>query len=401
MEFIPNEQQVHGVYAMENWWRSSNDLVFELAGRAGTGKTTLIKYFIDRIGLDMDDVVFLAFMGKAACQMQRNGLPAQTIHSFIYKLVKEVVRNEKGEIQVDSKGKPLTKLTFRLRDKSELPKIPLLFILDEAGTVSEEMGNDLCSYGIPIIALGDLCQLPPVFGRPFFMNHPNVELTKIMRQAENDPIVWLANQILEGNRLSPGIYGNSAVINKSDLTEYQMNEADVILTGTNRLRHEINTLFRTTIRPVKRFEIPEVGEKIVCRKNNWSRSINDSIYLTNGMCGTLEYIDMSSLTKNKSVLIDFKPDFLKHKMFKNVKMDYEHLFSDPALNRGNELDAAKRKRDRIDKFEFAYALTVHLSQGSQYPNVLYLNELYGTETFRKQMQYTAITRAEKRITIVQ
>ena len=54
-------------------------------GPQGTGKTTLVRYLIERLGLNNDQVLFLAFMGKAASQLARNGLPAQTIHSAIYK----------------------------------------------------------------------------------------------------------------------------------------------------------------------------------------------------------------------------------------------------------------------------------------------------------------------------
>lgn len=389
-----NDQQVYAIYQLENWWSDSTKLRFEISGRAGTGKTTLIRYFIERIGLDMKDVVFMAFMGKAALQMARNGLPGRTIHSFIYRYEKVHELDKHGRRVKDKRGKDKMKGVFKLKKKHELEFIPKLFVVDEGGMVSESIGKDLESFGIPIVVLGDLNQLPPVFGASYFMKEPDVELTKIMRQAEDDPIVWLANQILEGKRLQCGMYGNSAVISRDDLNEFTFNQADVVLTATNRLRYEVNNLFRYEIKRIKKPEMPEVGEKIICRKNNWDRNLDDIIYLTNGLSGYVEYVDVESL-RNGAFKIDFRPDFVKHKTFKNLLIDYDTLYSPPGGNI-NELVPGKLK---TNKFEFAYAITVHLSQGSQYPNVLFLDEKMSSPDFTKKLEYTAITRAQKSIVI--
>ena len=80
-----NKEQICAIYDIEHWWNSgTSDQVIEVSGAAGTGKTTLIMYFIERIGLKLDEVLFVAYMGKAANQMALNGLPAKTIHSAIY-----------------------------------------------------------------------------------------------------------------------------------------------------------------------------------------------------------------------------------------------------------------------------------------------------------------------------
>ena len=56
--------QIYAVMSLESWWNSSNSKqVFEISGKSGTGKSTLIKYFIERIGLSYDEVLFLAYMG--------------------------------------------------------------------------------------------------------------------------------------------------------------------------------------------------------------------------------------------------------------------------------------------------------------------------------------------------
>ena len=69
-------------------------------------------------------------------------------------------------------------------------------------------------------------------------------------------------------------------------------------------------------------------------------------------------------------------------------------------NPGGKQEMKKGPR-KVDEFEFAYAITTHLSQGSQYNNVVFLNERthFDKETYKK-LQYTAITRAIDKITIV-
>lgn len=357
-----------------------------------THNTTLIRYFIDRIGMDLDKVAFVAYMGKAAMQMARNGLPAQTIHSLIYTYEKVLDLDEKGNIQIKDNGKPKTKFQFVKKEK--LHKNVKLIVVDEASMVNEEIAMDLLSYGIPIIALGDLNQLPPVFGNPFFLKEPDFILTQVMRQNENNPIIWLAHNVLNDLPLQYGVYGKSSVIPKSDMNEFMLNRADIVLTCTNKLRGEINTLFRERIKRIKRLDLPNEGEKVICRKNNWSRSINDMIFMTNGMTGTVDYVDIESFN-GKGIKCDFKPDFIKKK-FKNVVFDYSRLFSQPGSDISSDLFSFTR-----DQFEFAYAITVHLSQGSQYSNVVFLNErmMYDKETYKK-LQYTAITRAIDSIQIL-
>ena len=357
-----------------------------------THNTTLIKYFIDYIGLDIEDVLFVAFQGKAAMQMSRHKLPAKTIHAAIYDFEKVVDYDENGKLQLDENGKIKKKFEFVLKD--EIPSNPKLIVVDEAGMVGEKNALDLLSFGIPIVALGDLNQLPPVMAKPFFLKKPNFVLTQVMRQSEKNPIVWLSQQVLQNNPLHYGVYGDSQIIPKSSLSEFQLHDSDIVLTCTNRLRHEINTLFRENILNIKKLDLPCEGEKIICRKNNWHRSIEKMYYLTNGMTGTIDYIDPSTFD-GKGIKIDFKPDFTK-KCFRNLVMDYKSLFQPEKAK--DELGAYDFKRN---KFEFAYAITTWLSQGSEFDNVVFLLEQNGINpSIKKQILYTAITRAKKKITIV-
>ena len=391
MGIILNEQQIDATYKADKWWNSSNDQVFEISGSAGTGKTFLVKYLIQRFGLELTDVLFVAYMGKAAMALARNGLPAKTIHSAIYDLEKVVVLDDDNKIVLEN-GKAKTRMTFVRKNK--IRKGIKLIVIDEGSMVNEAIAKDLLSFNVPIIVLGDLNQLPPVFGNSAFLNNPDVILTQIMRQAEGNPIIYLAQCVLNDIPLKHGVYGNSAVISHDDLTDYILKNSDVVLTSTNKLRYEINNLFRTRIIRGLRPDKPSCGEKIICRRNNWNRCIMNNIYLMNGMSGIIDDIDNSSFN-GKKVRIRFKPDFTSV-AFRNVDVDYKHLFlQNPKDDESNPFDFI------YDKFEFAYAITTYSSQGSQYPNVVLFNEdMGGSKEFKKKNLYTGITRASDRITIV-
>lgn len=359
-----------------------------------THNTTLIRYFIQEICMDINDVAFVAFMGKAAMQMGRTGLPAQTLHSLIYTCERVCKRDDCGNIIIDQKGKPVLHMEFKLR-KSLPPNIKLI-VLDEGSMVNTKMAEDLLSFGIPVIVLGDLNQLPPVFGKPYFLNNPNYNLTQVMRQREDDPIVYLAHRVLNHEPLNPGLYGKSAVVPRENLDYFSLTEADVVLTCTNSLRTSINEFFRARLLKIPRLDLPQVGEKVICRKNNWSRNIDNLIFLTNGTAGVLEYVDKESFN-GKDIKVDFRPDFTKKK-FKNLKLDYKYLYQ----GRPKDYDDRMPHNRGKEWFEFAYAITVHLSQGSQYDNVVFLREskLPWNADIYDKLQYTAITRAVEKITIV-
>lgn len=389
-----NNEQIYAIYDLENWWNKSNTQLFQISGPAGSGKTTLIRYAIERLGLRLDQVLFVAYMGKAASQMARNGLPAQTIHSAIYDYEETIARDENGKPIIKANGKVKKVPGFVLKD--HISKKIKLIVVDEGSTVEGHNAEDLLSFGIPTIVLGDLNQLPPVFGKPYFLTNPDVVLTQVMRQAENNPIVWLSQQVLAGKQLQIGAYGTSSVISRTSISDFHFRNHDMIITGTNRLRYNINNYCREEIKGIKRLEYPHVGEKVICRKNNWGQKIGDNIYLTNGTTGFVDNIYHSSFN-GKTMRMDFRPDFVK-KSFKNIEFDYKHMYSIPGVE--NPLEENKFGY-LYDKMEYAYAITTHSSQGSQYPSVLYMHEEFSSDKdFLKKLLYTGITRAQEYVTVV-
>jgi ATP-dependent exoDNAse (exonuclease V) alpha subunit len=167
--------------------------------------------------------------------------------------------------------------------------------------------------------------------------------------------------------------------------------ADMIITPTNANRAKYNRYIREVLRGIDS-ELPVLGEKLICRKNNRNRIIGDNVYLVNGMLGYVTDVNKSSYN-GKTVDISFTPDFDDRLNFHNVKLDYKTLMQSIQTDNDNY----KKGYSMYDMFEFGDCITVHLSQGSQADNVLFINELFGRgdRELQAKLNYTGITRARE------
>ena len=349
-----NEQQAQAIEALRKWWYNGNKQVFQISGAAGTGKTTLIRYLINEIKLEHDEVLFTAFVGKATLAMTRNGLNAKTLHSAICYCKDEPVLDENGNV-VTEYNRRVTKRVFTRRRKID-PRIRLI-VVDEGSMVPAKMADWLLKFKVPIIVLGDLNQLPPVIGDSFFLKEPDVVLTQIMRQSSESPIPYFAQNVLQNGTkcLSPGLQiGDKInVLSKADITPELLKDYDVIICGTNKTRNNLNTYIRERIYG-RTQDYPVIGDKLICRENDWTFSVDD-VYLINGLIGYVTDIDLESIS-DYTMKIDFKPEFMDNE-FKNVTLDRIYMGlspNDKGFYRANE-----------HKWEYGYAITCHLSQGSQ------------------------------------
>lgn len=399
MEIELTNEQLFLIMELDNWFHSSSSKqLYEITGPSGSGKSSVVKYFIKQLGLRYDEVLFLAYMGKAANQLSKHGLPAKTIHSAIYDYKEVPVYDEYGNKVKLPNGKTKMKHIFELKER--LPKKIKLIVVDEGSMVGEKIGMDLMSFNIPMIILGDLNQLPPVMDKQFFLTKPDFRLTKIMRQHEGNPIIYLANRALKGLPLEYGIYGNSAVIRKSDLGLNNFKYTDCVITVTNRLRYRINDMYREEIHGFKNLDVPHIREKVICRKNNWDKEAK-GLYLTNGTVGFITNINKYTDSKF-STNISIVPDFDSTIEFKDIDIDMIRLNRiEPETLPKNDQIAYSFKDYTLNKFEYAYALTTHSTQGSEYSKALFLDEDCGfNKEYKKKLEYTAITRAREQIIIV-
>lgn len=356
---------------------------FAYSGASGCGKTTVAKVIIDHLNLGKTGYIGCAYTGKAVLQMQKNRLNAKTIHSLIYNIIPVIKRD------------PVTKkryMSFEFELKKKLDNDYQLIIVDEAPMVNDEIIGQLMSFNIPILFMGDMNQLPPVFGSSSIMLNPDYTLTQIMRQKENDPIVQLSQMILKGIPLIEGEYGKSKVLRSLPADERLLTDYDQILCTTNRLRTDVNSWIRSNLLGRPTLE-PSINDKIICRQNNWLCDV-DGYYLVNGLSGYITDISRDMLHRGY-YLINFHPDFFPEGLdFLQLKMDSKYI-------KASLEDQKRMPRIQNEKFEYAYAITVHLSQGSEYPSVLFLDTFFQSAELTRRAEYTAITRAQEAVTIIQ
>lgn len=394
-----NDQQSQAIKRVTDWYRSEtrSQQVFRLFGYGGTGKSTVlneISYIIQNgEGVPAGNILFATYTGKAAAVMRTKGMPASTIHSLIYKP------------EIDYLTGQIT--GFMLNDESELHTASLL-ILDEVSMVNEEMGQDLLSFGVPILVVGDRGQLDPIKGEGFFMKKdPDIELTKIERVALDNPLIWLANEVRMGNQLKPGSYGESRVhrIEGKIPAEYIM-AADQLICGMNRTRTTLNRRYRKLMGYFDQdSEFPVLGDRLMCLKNNKNTGVLNG---TQWHCG------------EPSIERIWKPKDWRNPLGKKEETNIQGLHmrirscdlfdsnGDPLII--NTICSTHHFDENIqepnwkdisgtDEFTFAYAATVHKYQGSQAPHVVIKDE---SGVFRDQEwkhRYTSISRASEKVDI--
>ena len=318
--------------------------------------------------------------------MCSQGLLAQTIHSTFYRPVWEKQLDEYGEPVIEN-GQPKFKLEFVL--KEELPSNAKLIIIDELSMVPDKNMEDILSFGLPVVGIGDINQLPPIFGTCSYMLRPDFFLTKIMRQAEDDPIVQFCQDVLHGRYLRYGTYGESRILRSIPMDFNLVNDYDMIICCRNKTRDDFNRIIREDLYKRPKFLVAD--DKIICRQNVKDRS-NGGRFLTNGTIGWADYIVPGSMN-SKRAKIDFVPDYDLNTSFPNLEIDMKYLMMD-------YIERQSVGMTKYTKFEYGNIITAHLSQGSQYDRLLYIDEPFGSNDLKRALRYTAISRAAKAIDIV-
>lgn len=377
----PNEDQQKLLKELQKFHEDSNRRIFTYSGPPGSGKTSVIGLFFEMNNIRDYEYITCAFSGKAANVLAMKGLPAKTIHSLIYNVIMD--REEKDD------GTFIYKPSFVLREHLANRELKYI-VVDELSMVPDNIMEDILSFGIKVIGMGDINQLPPVFGESSYMLRPDFCLTQIMRQEEGSPIIQLCQMILHNEHIDYGNYGDSRVMRTLPNDIDWINDYDMILCNRHKTRDGINSFIRKEI--YKRGLDPEIGDKIMCKQNVWDRT-SYGTFLTNGTIGFIDDIFEESATKNK-VNIDFRADFSNYCVFQDVPMDLKFI-------RGSYEERKDAGMSAYIKFEYANAITVHSSQGSQYDRILYIDDGFrGDFATIKKLKYTAISRAAKRIDIV-
>lgn len=373
--------------------------IFILTGGPGTGKTTTINAMIRYFLSDGMDIRLAAPTGRAAKRMtETTGYEAQTIHRLL-----EV----SGSPEESSKG--------GFGRNQDNPLETDVVIIDEMSMVDLALMHALLSSVVPgtrVIFVGDRNQLPSVGPgkvlQDLIESHafPVMMLTRIFRQAQESDIVVNAHRINAGEEVR--------LDNKSrDFFFLKRQDADVIISviltliqkklpryvkakmtdiqvlapmkkgllGVERL----NRILQQYLNPpsVKKQEkeygerLFRVGDKVMQTKNNYQLEweiatkyglvVDKGVGVFNGDIGIVTAIH----TYDETVEVEFDEK-------RKVKYPFKML----------------------DELELAYAITIHKSQGSEYPAVVIPLLAGPRQLYCRNLLYTAVTRAKKCVTLV-
>jgi exodeoxyribonuclease-5 len=437
-QITPSDTQKRAIDQIKHWFQneSENQQVFRLFGYAGTGKSTVLKFALQELGLEPhrgeDDeggfkpgVVTATFTGKAALVLRRKGTPARTIHSLIYKVVErteqEIEEARKKIEEMESAARGLTgydaveaeaRIQFHRQELAKMKRPSFvrneqtdaseaaLIVLDEVSMVGEEMAHDLLSFKKPILVLGDPGQLPPIKGEGAFTKcQPDVMLTEIHRQAEESAIIRLATMARNGEFIPYGQYdAHVAKLRKGDVSPSQMLRGGQLICGMNATRFQLNNDMRYAAGLADGFLPTGPNEKIICLKNQNDIGLINGMFLTlENIAGETEHFFSAAIRDDEGnyiggVGVDDEPE--RHRIYKGHFLDHVEQDKDR-----HDRDW-KIKRGLIEA-TFGWAITCHKAQGSQWENIIVWDDGLGrTEADRRCWLYTAITRAERGLVLL-
>jgi exodeoxyribonuclease-5 len=379
MKMNLNNEQHEAIKKVINWYYLESDYkqLLTISGGAGVGKTFLAKVIIQCLGLQQYQVVFATPTGKSSEVLRRRNIPSSTIHKAFYSVKK-----------IDGK--------LRFSKRKRLSSTIKLIVLDELSMINDRIMEDIISFKTPIIGLGDIYQLPPIYGSNKYLKAPDVLLTEIMRQKDDIGILRLATMARNKEYIPLGEYIESKVIRVAEIDDIE--KFDIVLCWKNSTRCNLNI----TIRERLGFNsiYPSVGEKLICLKNNYTHLLEYNeipVFLVNGMevisQNTVEIANVSGeyfeLVYSPSYIND--PGLAFSTRVHRGPFDYYQTNKSYAIN-GEE-------PEDVVFLDYCRAITVHKSQADEFDNVLLIDEFKGSSDIYFKWLYTGITRAKKSVTI--
>lgn len=386
IEYAPAQREAIG-QALSNG-------VMILTGGPGTGKTTVIRALIRIFDLLDMDTVLAAPTGRAAKRMSEATVhEAKTLHRLL-----EMMRDK--DI-----------LTPHFARNREHPLDAMVVIVDECSMIDLPLMNALCNAmrrGSRLILVGDADQLPAVGCGNILGDlissgvFPTVRLTEIFRQAQESLIVTNAHRILRGEmpildrkdsdffflgrareEAIPATVEELLAVRLPRAYGKEAAEGIQVITPTHR---GVSGTENLNLRLQERLNPPEkgkaeirahgvtfrVGDKVMQVKNRydveWKRGDQSGTGVFNGDLGVILAVEKTDTAVTVSISFDGRV------------AEY-----DPPM---------------LEEVEHAYAVTVHKSQGSEYPTVVLPVCSCGSLLQTRNLLYTAMTRAKERLILV-
>lgn len=372
----------------------NNEKYTVIAGYAGTGKSTLVKFIIEALDVEKNKVCYATFTGKAAQVLAKKGNKnAMTLHKLLYN---SIPRKGGGFMRI-----PKDRLDYTI------------VVVDEISMAPKTIIDMLFRHNVYVICLGDPFQLPPIEKEEdnHLLDHPHVFLDEIMRQAEESEIIRLTMGIREQKPLRP-VKGNEVqIVPAAALSDGMLGWADQVLVATNFQRHSMNDFMRQ----MKGFgPDPCDGDKVICLRNYWdSWNYDNGDPLVNGTIGTIhnprnDIIRVPYYAYNKGVIHTLQATFTS-----DLGEHFGEVSMDPKIMLGGESELEWRDKYRLGQlknrigdvipkeFTYGYAITCHKAQGSEWDKVLVIEEKFPFQKIdHARWLYTAATRAAEKLVIV-
>lgn len=411
--------------------------VFSVGGYAGTGKTTILRHLAD----NHPSAALVTPTHKAA-QVLRAKLPVahgarvQTFHSLIYSPDPQYTCGKRGErmdppqpvsCACDNRNTctctpffspcarhakqapdgrycdPYEELKFSKRQF--LAGSVSLIVVDEASMLDEAAVNDLRSYGVPVLLCGDSGQLPPVKSTMnSWIQNPTVSLTVNHRQEDATGIPGAAVLARESGTISLGVHGSSChvIAASSDAAEQLLERFrpdarnSTLLVSYNRTRAGLNKFFHEKISVGAKSHTIVPGERIISlgrqddaqELDEEGQVVHETLIRSGTFATVTQVISAGPKVTMLTATLDW--DWLGRE---NVPFLLE--VATEQFGRPDQL-SYKTRPPRAALWDYAYALTVHKAQGSEFSRVVILQETKGD----KRSLYTAVTRARDALVVL-
>ena len=374
--------------------------IFILSGGPGTGKTTTINVIIRYFLAEGMDIYLAAPTGRAAKRMtEATGYESRTIHRML---------ELSGEVSGESRA-------ARFERNEGNPLEADVIIVDEMSMVDIFLFQALLKavmVGTRLIMVGDVNQLPSVGPGQVLQDimnsgrFPMVVLEKIFRQAGESDIVWNAHRIHAGQEL--------ALDNKSrDFFFLERNDTNVIY------KHMIQ-LITEKLPSYVDAQPYDIQVLTPMRKGKLGVETLNGIlqrYLNPASAEKKEYTSGETLFRENDKVMQIKNNYQleweivsrygipidKGTGIFNGDIGIIRQINDYAHEVVVEFDEHRRVTyayAQLDEIELAYAVTIHKSQGSEYPAVI-MPLLTGPKMlFNRNLLYTGVTRAKNCVTIL-
>ena len=448
-----------------------------LIGAAGTGKTTTIRGAIEILIRDngippmrytdnhkhlvtgTPGIVCVAYTRRAVNNIKR-AMPAELVNNCmtIHKLLEYAPQYYET---VDAKGNVVKTMRFEPSrcEHNPLPSDIRTLIIDESSMVAVElyaMIMDALSHEVQVIFVGDIQQLPPVFGAAILgykmLELPTVELTQVYRQALESPIIRLAHRILSGTPIPQPEYPEWNLPNQLTIRDWKRSVDSEIALLT--IAKYLTTLIEEGIYNPNEDAVLIPYNK-ACGTDELNKRIGNYLARKSGAV-TYEIIagylksyysvgDKVLYDKEDAIIVDISPNpkyFGAKPQEASTTLDYwGHQIGAPASASttkhsasldedmdvdaylealANDEDSITREASHIitlnlldsdtmltisstgavNSMIFGWALTVHKAQGSEWNKVfLFFHKSHATMV-QRELLYTAVTRAKSELVIL-